>query len=139
MPTTIEQIRQGLAGNLAAIEGMQISEYMLWRPTPPTIQVFPEAVEYDQSMHGGLDEMHFTIQAFVGTVTDRGAQARLDTLLARNGASSIKTNIEADRTLGGVAQDVRVERATGYRVYAPDPGVPPVLGCEWSVLVYPKP
>ena len=44
----------------------------------------------------------------VGRVSERTAQASLDAYANPTGASSIKTAIEADRTLGGSAQTCRV-------------------------------
>jgi hypothetical protein len=44
----------------------------------------------------------------VGRVSERTAQGSLDAYANPSGASSIKTAIEADRTLGGAAQTCRV-------------------------------
>ena len=131
---TISEIRAGLAANLGAIADVQVSAYMLGNATPPTIHVFPEEVEFDGAMGRGADTWRFTLQAFVGLVSDQGAQKRLDLMLAPSGATSIKAAVETDRTLGGLEVDARVVSASGYRVYVQADGNP-VLGCEWSCTV----
>lgn len=108
---------------------------MLANPTPPTLQVFPAEVEYDASMARGFDRWTLTVQAYVGSQTDKGAQLKLDTLLAPSGASSVKARVEADRTLGGVVDDCRVVGCSGYRVYV-HPNGTAVLGAEWTVELY---
>ena len=80
----------------------------------------------------------YTVQALVGFTTDEGAQKRLDKMLERSGATSVKAAIEADRTLGGKVSDLRVIKASGYRTYelhVQGVRTPPVLGCEWTVEI----
>lgn len=129
-------IREGLRANIeAGVTDFQVSAYMLANPTPPTIHLFPEEVMYDEAMRRGLDEIRITVQAFVGLVSDQGAQVRLDELLAPAGAGSLKAAVEADPTLGGTVDDLRVVGATGYKVYSVGGQVSTVLGCEWTVHV----
>lgn len=147
MAPTIQQIREGLAAKLAPIKGVQVQPYLLAAPTPPTIWVFPggpgdNAVEYDQTMGRGGDELMFTVQAFIGSPLDIGAQKRLDELLAPTGPSSVKAMLETLEggeltvTLGGVIEDLRVTSATGYR-HAELPGSSSrVLECSWFVQIY---
>lgn len=133
MAPTVSAMREGLVANLSTLDGRQIVPYMLGAPTPPTIQVFPETVEYDRAMHRGYDAWTFVVQAFAGLTTDRGAQISVDEMLEPSGSNSIKAAVESDKTLGGIVSDVRVVSATGYRVYPSDGGA--VLGCEWTVYV----
>ena len=130
---TITQIREGLAANLAALSGFQVSAYTLANPTPPTIWVIPGEVLYDKAMHRGLDEITMLVQAFVASTADIGSQTRLDELLDPTGANSLKTAVESDKTLGGIVGSVQVTDATGYRVAQGANG--PILLCEWSVQV----
>lgn len=132
---TFAQIRAGLKANLDAIVDVQVSDYMLSNPSPPTIQVFPEAVTYHQAMGNGMDAKRFTVQAFVGLTSDVGAQKKLDTWLDDSGSTSVKAAIEADRTLGGFVDDTTVIEASGYKVYALEGARGPVLGCEWTVEI----
>lgn len=134
MAVTLTQIREGLAANLAAIDGCQVSAYMLSNPTPPTVHVYPGDIDYDLAMHRGLDKWTLTVQAFVGMVSDQGAQVKLDAFLAPSGATSVKAAVESDKTLGGLVSDLQVVSCSGYRVYARESGGP-VLGAEWTVEV----
>ena len=47
----------------------------------------------------------------------------------------MKDAIEADLTLGGVAEKLICEEAHGYQEYARPDGTS-VLGCRWNVTVY---
>lgn len=141
----LTDIREGLAANLRAVlTGVQVIPYMLASPSPPTVHVYPgggaELIEYDLAMGRGLDRWMFTVQAFVGTSSDQGAQMKLDEFIASSGPQSVKAAVEADQTLAGALTinpgetPVRVLSCTGYRVYARDGGSP-VLGAEWNVQV----
>jgi hypothetical protein len=66
MAVTLTQIREGIAANLAVLDGCQVSAYMLSNPTPPAVHVYPAEVDYDLAMGRGLDQWTFTVQAFVG-------------------------------------------------------------------------
>jgi hypothetical protein len=131
----LAEIRAGIAANLAALKGIQVSAYMLHSPTPPSVHVFPAEVEYDQAMQRGLDKWTLTVQAFVGLVSDVGAQKLLDKYLAPSGAQSVKAVIEADRTLGGAVHDLRVTRSGGYQSFLLE-GRGPILAADWSIEVY---
>lgn len=134
MAATMAEIREGLAANLSAIEGIQVSPYMLGSPTPPAIHVIPSSIAYDRAMHRGMDEVTMTVQAFVALGLDQGAQMALDELLAPTGSRSVKTAIETDRTLGGKVQHVQVDEMSGYNaVTIVDRGQ--MLSADWSVTV----
>lgn len=140
MAATIEQIRQGLATNLASCRTLAdsttvpVSAYMLDGVPPPLIQVMgPDDVNYDQAAARGMDEVLIAVQAFGGPMTI-GAQQVLDEWLKPTGTRSIKAAIESDRTLGGIVQDAVVTKASGYRQYKMSDATV-VLGCEWQVRV----
>lgn len=127
-------IREGLATALQAIPELQASPYMLSNPTPPSAHVFPDEVDFDKTMGRGHDDWFITVQAFVGMVTDIGAQKRLDLMLNPSGVYSVKEAVEAEPTLGSTVDDVRVQSCTGYRVYPMADGSQ-VLGAEWRVHI----
>ena len=137
---SLADIRQGLAANLAVLEGIQVSSYILGNPTLPVIWVRPapsEGIEYHRAFANGLEEWTLLVQAyFASGITDIGAQKKLDELLESSGATSVKAAIESDKTLGGVAKDLKVERCTGYLEYGRPDGTT-ALGCDWTVVVYP--
>jgi hypothetical protein len=136
---SLTAIRAGLAANLSGIAGVEnVSPYVLSNPTPPVIWVRPapdELITYHGAMRNGLELWHLVVEAYVGVGSDVGAQMLLDTLVESTGASSVKAALEADKTLGGAAADLKVDDAHGYAEYARPDG-PSLLGCRWNVLVH---
>lgn len=132
-------IRAALADNLDTLTGIQVSAYMLANPTPPSIHIYPGGpagdIEYHHAMHGGVELWPFTVEAFVPLGSDIGAQQKLDAFINSTGTQSVKLAIEADRTLGGAAQDLKVVSTGGYQTVVFE-GRPPVLRAEWTVHVY---
>lgn len=129
----MKQLREGLAGNLAAVTDVQVNAYALAAPTPPGIQILAGANTPHQAMQNGLDIQMFTVQAFVGFTTDIGSQILLDEFY--RGPRSIQAAVESDPTLGGVAQAVMVTEISGAAVRETAAGA--LLVAEWSVQVYP--
>ncbi len=134
MATTLQAIREGIAANLETLNGVQQSAYLLANPTPPAAEVQPGEIEYDLAMGRGLDRWNLTVRVFVGFTSDKGAQIRLDKMLAPSGVDSVKAAIEAEPTLGGACDDLHVKRCTGYRLYN-RAGQAAVLGAEWEIEV----
>lgn len=131
------QLREALAATLAGLPDVQESPYVLANPTPPAAEVEPAPIEYDLAMGRGLDKWQFIVRVFVGLNADIAAQKLLDGYIDPTGAGSIKTLLEADRTLGGICDHVQVRRCSGYRVYERSRGASaPVLGAEWTVDVH---
>lgn len=89
----------------------------------PCFFVAEVEVTYDRSMGRGMDELMFTCRALVGRTDDRTSQKILDGLLSGSGPASLKAAIEAARgapgeaALGGLADDMHLERVQGYRWY----------------------
>lgn len=143
----ITDIREALADAIASVtlpgySDFQVSAYMLANPTPPCAWVVPGgpsgSIEYDKAMQRGLDQVPFTVQVFVPLTVGQAAEQLLDALIEPSGSSSIKAAIEADRTLGGACDSLRVRSCSGYRQYILD-GKPPQLGAEWLVDVHVTP
>jgi hypothetical protein len=137
MAATLQEIREGLAANMAAVYTPDVttSAYTLEQFVPPVIQVIGlDNVNYDMAFGRGVDEWHITIQGLVGPTLDQAAQARLDGWLTGHGATSVKVAIEADRTLGGKVYDTEVMSAGNYRQIKLTDGTV-LLGCEWNVRV----
>lgn len=128
---TVGGIRTGLASALGTISGLRSSATVPDNPRPPIAVVMPERVEYDLNGSRGADTYFFTIIVLVGRADDRVAQNKIDTYIV--GAQSVKKAIEADRTLGGVAQTCRV---TGMNNYGSIPlGEVLYLSVQFSVEV----
>jgi hypothetical protein len=66
-------------------------------------------------------------------MSDRAAQDYLDGLLTASGASSVKTKLEADRTLGGEVSTLRVRSADPIQMSVS--GVE-MLAYRFSVVLY---
>ncbi|CAM5535157.1 hypothetical protein [Streptomyces canus] len=80
-------------------------------------------IVFDKTMGRGTDELQFTCRVLAGRADDRSAQRILDALLSGAGEASLKQAIEAARgapgelALGGLADDLHLERVQGYRWY----------------------
>ncbi|MEW2424838.1 hypothetical protein AB0911_30360 [Streptomyces nigra] len=89
----------------------------------PCFFVAEVEVTYDQAMGRKLDELLFTCRVLAGRADDRSAQRILDALLSGAGEASLKAAIEAARgapgemALGGLADDLHLQRVQGYRWY----------------------
>jgi hypothetical protein len=131
---TVTQIRAGIATNLATITGLRTSALIPDAPQPPIAVVIPDSITYDTAFHRGMDMFMYTVTVIVGRASDRTAQTSLDGFCNPTGASSIKTAIETDRTLGGVAQTLRV---TDMKMYGSMTiGDTVYLTADFSVTVY---
>ena len=104
---TIQEIRTGLANNLSTISALRVSIDIPDNPTPPQAVIAIEAVTFDNAFAQGLTQYTFTVSLIASRVSERSAQRKLDEYTS-NGARSVKLAIESDKTLGGVAYDVRV-------------------------------
>lgn len=111
--TTFNELRQGIATRLATISGLRVSATIPDQPNPPQAVVFPNRVLYDLAFKRGGDEYEFVVLVILGRVSERTAQASLDAYCNPDGASSVKTAIEAEATLGGKAFDCRVTEMRG--------------------------
>lgn len=80
-------------------------------------------VDFDRAFGRGLDEARITCRLLVSRGDDRAGQEALDRYLAGSGADSVKAAIEAARgapglpALGGLADDLHVQRVQAYRLY----------------------
>jgi hypothetical protein len=104
---SISLIRQALAANLATIPGLRTAAEVPDLPNPPIAIVGLRAVTYDGSFDGGLTNYNFAVTVIVGRAAEREAQRRLDSYIS-TGATSVKSAVESDKTLGGNAYDCRV-------------------------------
>jgi hypothetical protein len=104
---SISLIRQALATNLATISGLRTAAEVPDLPNPPIAVVSLSSVEYDGAFNKGLTRYNFNITVIVGRAAEREAQRKLDAYIS-TGASSVKSAVESDSTLGGNAYDCRV-------------------------------
>ena len=111
MPAAISSLRAGLAANLATIAGLRVYTVLTDNPQFPAALISLDRVEFDSTMARGCDSVEFTVTLVVARADDRSAQNKLETYLAGTGATSVKTAVESDVTLGGSAFDARVTAA----------------------------
>jgi hypothetical protein len=131
---SIADMRAGIAKNLRDnIPGLRVSETIPDQPNPPMAVISLELVNYDQTFQRGMSEYQFTVSVLAGRVSERTAQARLDSYIDP-GSATIKTAIESDRSLGGKVFDVRVSEMSN--IGAVNLGETVYLGADFSVQVY---
>ena len=115
---SLSSIRSGIATNLENISSLTVFGFVPDSIEPPTAVVgVVDNIEYDTSMSRGADTYSIPVFLYVSRVDAQDAQDTLDAFLASSGSSSVKTQIESDVTLGGVANSARVVEADNYGVY----------------------
>ena len=102
------QVRDGLKTRLQTISGLRVYELIPEPITPPCAVVGQLDFTFDIDNARGLDQANVDIYVIVQRFSERAGQDKLDGYLAGTGATSIKTAIEGDRTLGGTCQTLRV-------------------------------
>lgn len=132
--SVINDIRDGLATNLATINGLRTASELIDNPSPPIALVAIDSVEYDQAYQNGLTLYNFTISVIVGRVAERTAQRKLDLYMAPTGDQSVKAGVESDRTLSGACQDLRV--VSSGSVGSIQVNDQTYLAAEFTVTVY---
>jgi hypothetical protein len=134
MATTITDLRDGLATNLATVTGLRTSAEVPDNPSPPIAIVQLQRVVFDGAFKGGMTTYEFLVSVVVGRVAEREAQRRLDAYASSSGESSIKLAIESDRTLGGECFDLRVSEM--QNIGAVLLGEASYLAADFAVTVY---
>lgn len=109
-------VRNGLQTRLQTITGLRVLDTVpdsVNIPTQGAVAVVGMLdLNFDFAMNRGADQATCSILVIVGRMNESTAQDRLDGYLASSGATSIKTAIEADKTLGGAVATLRVTQAT---------------------------
>lgn len=137
MATTIADIREGLtAAIVAGVSGANCTGYMHASGTPPLFEIEVDTIDYHASMGAGYVMYQFVVRGLVNLGSDVGAQVNLDTYMNPSGTNSLKAAIEADKTLGGVVDTLKVTNVTRTAVYSAQQGQTSYLGAEWAVEVY---
>ena len=130
----ITDIRQGLETNIETISGLRAYSEIPDNPQVPCAVVVLNSVDYDQAFQRGLTELSFNITVIVGRFSVQQAQEHLNDY-AGNGAKSVKTAIQSDRTLGGSAVDAVLTSMNSISALDLNDGNN-YLGMEFSVTVY---
>lgn len=115
MATTITQIADGLKARLATIPNLRTFSSQPENIAPPVGYPILDQVDYHRAFAGGDVQTNWSIVIIVGRYTDARAFATLDGYLSYDGASSVRAAIEADKTLGGVAQTLILNSAANVQ------------------------
>jgi hypothetical protein len=95
---------------------------------PAAIIGMPSRIQYDVAFRNPVARIEIPIRVISGRVLEAEAQDRLDDYVSADGALSLRAAIDADPTLGGVANSTRATEARDYGVYTV--GDVPYLGVE---------
>lgn len=106
----VTNVRAGLKTRLATISGLRVWDSIPDQVTPPGAVVGQLDFTFDIDNARGLDIANVDVYVIVQRFDARSSQNQLNDYLG-SGAKSIKTAIEADRTLGGAVNTLRVTRA----------------------------
>lgn len=104
----VSAIRAGLGANLASVSGLRVHTFPPDSINPPAAVVAYPDIDYDATYGRGSDRLVIPVHVVVGKVSERAANARLDTYLSTGG---IKSAIESDVTLDSAVDTVRVMSA----------------------------
>ena len=130
----ISALRTGIATNLATITGLRTASEIPDNPSPPIAIVQLSRIAYDGAFAKGMTTYDFIVSVVVGRAAEREAGRRLDAYASSTGASSIKLAIESDRTLNGLAYDLRVSEM--QNISAVLLGEASYLAADFAVTVY---
>ncbi len=129
-------IRSGIARNISNnIRGLQVSNHVRSNITPPSCDIRRGPIEYDQALGSGTHMLIMLVRAYLANPWDTQAVNRLESYLEPEGDNSIKAAIESDTTLDGLVADLHVASCSGENPYLAE-GQGPVLGAEWTVVVW---
>ena len=115
MPATISQVKDGLKARIETVSGLRAYDYQPDQVNPPFAWPTLDEIRFHQTgMSTGGVVMDFTITVVVTRQSERTAQEKLDAYSSWDGAQSVRAAIEADRTLGGVCDDLIVVSAGNF-------------------------
>lgn len=107
---TIADLMLGIEGRLQTIDGLRTSEYVADAINPPHAIVGVPPVDYmtGLAVPGTRLTLDFTVTVLVSANLDRVGQLKLAEYAAGTGPSSVVAAVEADKSLGGVAESCQV-------------------------------
>ncbi len=123
----------------AGIGKLKCTGYIPDSVVTPCFYVGEVEVNYDKAMGRKLDELLITARVCASRSDDRAGQRIVDALLSGGGPASLKAAIEAARgapgelALGGLADDLHVQRVQGYRWF--EHANLPYVGAEFAIKV----
>lgn len=122
----LSAIRAELATALEAVSGLRVYPYPVDQIAPPAAVVaFPERVSYDFTYGRGADVLEMNVWVLVSRDSMRAGTEAIDNYLS---GSMVKAALEADPTLGGNVDSLKVSEATV--------GVIPVGGTDYLAATF---
>ncbi|HEY7822100.1 MAG TPA: hypothetical protein VIG24_04675 [Acidimicrobiia bacterium] len=131
---SVSSVKAALGSALATISGLRTYDRQPDQLNPPFCWPTLEQVEYHGAMGPGLVTQTYTITTVVGRASERTSERLLDTYMSY-GSGGVRYAIEADVTLGGVAQTSIVEQAGPIRTIEGNDNTT-YLATEFRVVVY---
>lgn len=121
------------------IEQLQVESEMLFNPSPPSIDIYPDETFTAALAFGpGNREFFFKVRARVSTADSEGGQDLLKSMMDPRDVTSVELAIISDDTLGGVVEQAKVTEQSGFGLFSSiDPDGGNLLGCTWTVRVIP--
>jgi hypothetical protein len=111
-------------------------KHPLSNPAAPCFIVMPQPTDYDLTSRSGAHRQAWTVRYLCGAADVRtGFETKLYTVMAHTGTGSVKAALEADKTLGGVVDTLRVVRHEEPGIY--EYGGVELLGVDFVVDVIP--
>jgi hypothetical protein len=105
------EVRDGLKKNLQEIDGLRVYDLVPDNPQPPSAIIGQLDLTFDLNNARGLDQANIDVLVIVQRFSERTGQEKLDKYLSGTGDYSIKAAIEADKTLDGAVDTLRVTSA----------------------------
>lgn len=111
--TSLTDIRNAIKDALDGLEGINGIATSPAAPYPNTAWPVPISWEYDEDFDESVT-WRLKVWLLVKGATVNREQTIIDPYLAPTGAKSVKAALEADPTLGGVVESIRVLRGGEY-------------------------
>lgn len=106
---SIRQVLEGIEARLLTV-GLRATAHVADNVSPPAAVVgVPDVESYEEAYGRGKYNLAPTITVLTSAALDRTGQLALADYASLTGPLSVFAAIEADRTLGGAAEDTRVE------------------------------
>lgn len=132
----IKAIRGGLEDRLDTIDGLRIYQGGNFNPPCAVVSLATEGINYHETSQNGLTRLEFRVVVYVSMAYTRVARDLCDDFLDVTGDLSVKAAIEGDATLGGIVDDLIVDRGAQQDFVFQEAGTfQQYLGAEFFVTV----
>lgn len=136
--TDFLDVMEALAARFSGITGLKCHPFPPGDlGTPPAVVISVadgDFIDYDPTMDDDPTDLDLVVNVFVQWGETRAAWEKLMPFIATTGASSLIAVVNADPTLGGVADSTQIGRARNLGPYTW--GATRYLGAEFPVEVF---